>query len=320
MRNEWGYRQLLAAAGVACILFLGVPAQASTIDYVSTYSRTIVDSIAYDSIAGLTETLPTSTAGQPITVSSFTSNPSTDVTGLTSASNSIAATKFDPNTNLTTGGNASAYANLATGMVGAGAFGESSQAGGQIQDTVTFNNTTGHVVDITVSWTFDGTFTGGPFGSVDSLFCLSSTNSCVAGALFIGAQPPQNGGQFFRLQDGVSLGSPTITDPSTAQWVSAAFTQGINADLGTFSGLFAVPTGLSTDSLSAYINVTSVSDNVDFTHTGALSFSGLNGVTYTSGSGVLLTQTAAPEPGGWMLVLAGLGSIGLTLRRKLVLP
>ena len=53
---------------------------------------------------------------------------------------------------------------------------------------------------------------------------------------------------------------------------------------------------------------------------GALSFGGLdgNGVSFTSGSGVLLTQSASavPEPGSWILMAAGVGLIGLARLRK----
>jgi hypothetical protein len=137
---------------------------------------------------------------------------------------------------------------------------------------------------------------------LDSFFCLASA-SCTG-----------SGGQFFRLQDGVFFGSPTVADPTTSQWVSATFTPGINVDSGTFHGVFAVPAGMSTDSLDAYLHILAASDTVDFTHTGALSFGNLNGVTFTSASGVLLAQ--APEPGSWILIAAGLGLLGLATCAK----
>src|ERR1035438_7960337 len=231
MKTRFAFGRALASAGsVLVLLLLAAPARAAQIDYASAYSRIFVDSVAYDSVLGLTQTLPTSFQGQPITINSLTSTPSTNVLGLTAASSSIAGTIFDPNNGLTSAANASAYANLATGTVGAGAAGSAGQAGGQIQDSITFNNTAGHTVNIDVSWTFDGTFPAGGFGGIDSFFCLGTGTSCVGGNLFIGAQPPPNGGQFFRLQDGIVLGSPTVTDPSTSQWVSATFTQGANAD------------------------------------------------------------------------------------------
>ena len=52
----------------------------------------------------------------------------------------------------------------------------------------------------------------------------------------------------------------------------------------------------------------------DFGHSARLRFDLPQGVSFTSGSGVLLT--AVPEPQTWALVLAGLGVMGFVVRRR----
>jgi hypothetical protein len=96
-------------------------------------------------------------------------------------------------------------------------------------------------------------------------------------------------------------------------------------------GIFSIPAGLSTDYVYAnletgcggggtvLLGVRSGGTSCDFSHTGALSLGGLDGtgVSFTSGSGMLLsqTQTAAPEPGSWILMMAGVGLVGLAKLR-----
>jgi hypothetical protein len=157
---------------------------------------------------------------------------------------------------------------------------------------------------------------------MDNLFCLATGTTCLGSSVLGPAgslNGPPNDGQYFRFQDNFLLGLPAdpfITEPTTG-WVSSSFTQSINADSGTFHGVFAVPAGISTDSLNAYFDLGCFQATCDFTHTGVLSFGGLNGVSFTSGSGVLLTQSGAavPEPGGWILMMAGLGLLGLAKLR-----
>ena len=337
LKNVSGYPPLLAALGsLASIFLLAGPARADTIDFVTAYSNlhSGTELVSYNSINGLAQSISLNPGGFTFTVTNLASTPSTNILGLTAASNALAGTLFNPQTGSTNVDSASAYANLATGTIGVGAadrilppFTISQTrdfAGAEMEDTIRFNNTSGHTVNIDVFWTFDGTMpiaTGQ--GSIDNLFCLGTGTTCL-GSSNVGPgslNGPPNGGQFFRLQDSFLSGLPTdpfITEPTTG-WVSSSFTQSINADSGTFHGVFAVPAGLSTDSLNAYFNLSCNDATCDFTHTGALSFGGLNGVSFTSGSGVLLTQSGVsgvPEPGSWILMATGAGLIGLARLRK----
>jgi hypothetical protein len=329
MKKAFRHPRVLAALGsLASIFLLAGPTKGAAIDYVTVNSQIGgAPSITYDSMFGLSVA-----SGSPnITVFSSGSTPSTNVLGLTAASNSLGAFIFDAQNNRTATASASSYANLATGTIGAGAAGTpfagnvglgSAAAVAQMQDSITFNNTSGQTANIDVYWTFDGTAQIANAGSaVDILFCLGSGAVCQGNPLSIPPHGPVSAGEFFRLHDSLGLGLPSdpfINEPTTFGWVSGTFTPSINADSGTFHGVFAVPTGVSTDSLNAYIALSNSGTTSDFTHTGTLSFGNLNGVSFTSASGVLLTQTpaAVPEPGNWILMMAGLGLIGLAKWRK----
>jgi hypothetical protein len=336
IKNVSGSPPLLAALGsLASIFLLAGAAKADSIDYVTAYSNLYsgTELVSYNSINGLAQFISLNPGGTTVTITTQASTPSTNVLGLTAASTALAGSQFNPQTGRTSTASASSYANLATGRIGAGAAGSVQAgttiaggiafAGAEMEDTITFNNTSGHTANIDVFWTFDGTMPIATTGeSIDNLFCLATGTSCL-GSSTPGTgvvNGPPNAGQLFRLEDNLTLGLPTdpfITEPTTG-WVSSSFTPSINADSGTFHGVFAVPSGISTDSLNAYFDIKCFEATCDFTHTGALSFGGLNGVSFTSGSGVLLTQSASavPEPGSWILMATGVGLIGLARLRK----
>ena len=336
IKNVSGSPPLLAALGsLASIFLLAGPARADSIDYVTSYSNLYSggELVSYNSINGLAQFISLNPGGTTVTINTLASTPSTNVPGATAASTALAGMQFNPQTGLTSTASASSYANLATGTIGAGAAGSVQAgstgagiafAGAEMEDTITFNNSSGHTVNIDVFWTFDGTMPSASVnGRMDNLFCLATGTSCL-GSSTPGTgvvNGPLNGGQYFRHQDNFLLGlsaDPLITEPTTG-WVSSSFTQSINADSGTFHGVFAVPSGISTDSLNAYFALGCFEATCDFSHTGALSFGGLgNGVSFTSGSGTLLTQSGAtvPEPGSWILMATGVGLIGFAKLRK----
>ncbi len=94
---------------------------------------------------------------------------------------------------------------------------------------------------------------------------------------------------------------------------------GVNTTTETFTGVFAVPTGISMDALNAWLQVScGDGDTCDFSHTATFDLSSLNGVSYTSSSGVLLTQTGSvPEPSSWaMMLIGGLGVVSGVARKR----
>jgi hypothetical protein len=306
---------------IAALAALAAPAMASSISYVTTFSSIFAGGVYnnYDSVTGLSQSAGSCylEGGGTGPCAALSSNPSTNTLGLTSSSVSILdGVGYDPDNGISEYGEASAYANLATGTVGVYANGPNcstpnasgcdsgGNATAEFQDLLTFDNTTGATADIDVSWSFDGTTTAlGTFPSetLTSLFCLGPGSSCSGNA---GTDPhnPLLDQLYFSYQDGNVLTNSVTT---TAGWVSTSYVPGANATSETFEGVFAVPTGVSTDSLNAYLEVGCLISTCDFSHTGQLSLGSLpDGVTFTSESGVLLSD-ATPEPGTWALFLGG---------------
>jgi MYXO-CTERM domain-containing protein len=185
---------------------------------------------------------------------------------------------------------------------------------GEIQDSLTFTNATRSVQDIALSSTFDGSFTSnatapaGPTGTFYSLFCFAQGVDCFGNANSLPHGPIST--SLFEMED--SDGTVTTISPTTG-WANTSITG--DPTEGLFEGVFAVPTGVSSESLNAYLFISCGMATCDFSNTGELSIGSLpDGVSYTSGSGVLLTS-AAPEPRSWTLVLGGVVLL-LSLRRR----
>jgi hypothetical protein len=292
---------------------------ASAISYVSVYADAAAGGIVneYDSVAGLA-----THGGGANQTWTFTSTPSTNTLGLTSSSVATTFAGFSPNTGATANASSFASANLATGVLGASASGFCSgvqipanacglaESLAEMQDMLTFTNTTGNTQDITVTWAFDGT-SGTALDNLDFLFCFGPTANCLGNPNGSGPHGPISSGQIFSFVSDCIDGNcgnpnPTTTLP-TSGWVSTSVT-GANTTTETFTGIFAVPAGISTDGLNAWLELScGDGDTCDFSHTATLSISTGNGVSYTSASGVLLTQTGSstPEPSSWAMMLVG---------------
>jgi hypothetical protein len=281
---------------IAGIILLGGPLMASSISYVTTDSSAGGSSNNYDSVTGLNQHVGLCFAQGSNTIvvpcATLESTPSSNILGLTSASVSLSAQSFDPQNGVSGSDNASAYANLASGTLGVSAAGlpcspttplcaDGGTAVAEMQDALTFTNTTGAVQDITLSWTFDGTVTpNGSDGrySVTSLFCFGAGVTC-------GGNPnsqPHGPISFSLFEFENSDGTVTTTQPS-ADWVTTSIIPGSNGTSETFEGTFAVPNGVSTDSLNAYLDIFCQMETCDFSHTGQFSIGALpDGVSFTS--------------------------------------
>ena len=333
-------------AACALVTFAGAtPTLAGTITNVAVGTSFYNMFNGYDSINGLRQMTSNGTFQTGTATSSVTP---------TNASVTFNGSVFVPQTGTSGFGAGSAYANLATGTIGASASSSTSvnnQPGAvpdrtqaMLQDSLTFSNVTGHSVLIDVYWTFDGitSTVNSIFNGINfsSYFCFESALGCQVqgGSTAAGFSIPQGSSPAaFNYQYApVGFGGFSVTTPSQG-WVSSSYTStplsttgqllptGTNNIAVTFHGVYSVPAGMSTDSVYANILLSCgggeiVSQGCDFSHTGALSFS-LNdpGVSFTSGSGVLLTASATPEPGTWVLILGGLALIVLgNLRSRLV--
>jgi PEP-CTERM motif-containing protein len=310
-------------------VLLAVPGAASPISFVTTEANAGFGAIEnlYDSVTGLTQ------VNGNVAGASLTSSPSTNILGLTSSSVSTSLVSFNPQNGTTASGASSASANLATGILGVAASGSCSGGGvpadfcgeansiAEMQDTLNFTNTTGQTQDITVAWTFDGTAPGSHRSDLLFLFCLQANTGC-AGDFNSTPHVPLNTNEVFKFQQSTTGAGNTDTNtlPGVG-WVSSSVTPGANATSETFQGVFAIPAGMSVDTLNAWMTADCGSgDSCDFSHTAALNISLVNGVSFTSASGVLLAQTgsSAPEPSSWaMMLMGGLGlAAGIVRRRR----
>ena len=149
-------------------------------------------------------------------------------------------------------------------------------------------------------------------GSVASL-AVGDSNAAVRTILFFGSGNVD-------VQIGADPGNytPRIESATNSNWVSANFSQ-LTPNQVVFNGVYQL-TG-ATPSLNVRTYLTAqcgVGDSCDYSHTAGLSLTNLTGVTYTSDSGVFLTQvpSSVPEPATYAIFASGLGIIALLRRRK----
>jgi len=259
--------------------------------------------VDYDSLAGLVknqpapgDTLTLSTPGMPA--------------GLTSASIKIANDQ---------GNLGLASASLEEGVVrgtangGPGLFGIVSR--NTFSDTSMHDSLTFHISDdavdalVGVHVHLDGTEAGAGLGSggynMDMPFSLGGSFDYFGTIV-------NNGNQAF------GLGGPSGFN-QTIGWESYTLS---NASMTgfDFDGVIRVTDGETQGvNMSLFLNCY---DNTtcDFSHTGRVTLSLPNDVTFTSGSGVFLTAKAdsggVPEPASWALMLVGFAGLGAALRRR----
>ncbi len=225
---------------------------------------------------------------------------------------------------LTASGSAYATANLAKGSVGVASQGTyldccgvgSGQAGGHgvstagAYDTLHFSvggATAQTITTIAVAFHVHGAtdaFT--PAG--DSVAILSTVL--------------QLGGGYFQgniLSNGSTNYLPVLSEgPPPSGWLTESLSPDGPGNF-TFHGTLAL-TGATQDLGVVEYLYANCGDGTscDYAHTASVSFTLPSNVTYTSDSGVFLTQPAGgvPEPTTWTLMLAGAAAIGATLRNR----
>lgn len=232
--------------------------------------------------------------------------------GLTTATVQGTNLTLNPLTDTDLSVSALATGNLATGSVGVSAFPQASSVGlyppysqgvadAQLNDLLTFNvagATSSTVTDIGVTFTVDGTVIPGtvpPGGGVESEYNMK-----------LGL------GTIDYVYDTASTNPNQIV--LNENWVSSSITSE-SPDSFIFTGVYALTGASDPLSIQELLTLNCLGNtSCDVSHTGAVSFTLPSNVTFTSESGVFLTQpitAATPEPS--YAVVAGIGFLGLVV-------
>lgn len=217
--------------------------------------------------------------------------------------------------------NASTYANLATGKIGASGSTDYYQTAftvARFVDTLNFNvggADASTVTNIVVKFQLDGSLTtpaahganglGTPRASITNNFGFGGASGLVG------------------FEQTAANNSLEILNTRSNQtgWVSYSWDV-ISPGITQFTGVYAL-SGISqvlgiSNSLSAYA---STGASFSYGNTSALSFVLPSNVTFTSASGVFLSalnpvNSAVPEPATWAMMIFGFGLAGVSLRRR----
>lgn len=247
---------------------------------------------------------------------------STDTTGTLTASHDESSNFAFPA--IYGSAQATASADLATGQVhlfataeySAGDAGASAIAAATLNDTLHFTvagASASTVTLIPVSFAFDGKFTPGR--------PLSPSATLYYNFGFGNARAYEFGDYGAGYYNGTSY--PTFSFPAaqglTSGWQSASFTS-YDPQNTRFSGIYAI-TGASADIPIAFGLRIIAGNNVtlDYSHTGSVSIGRVDGVSYTSDSGVFLTASpvgGVPEPVSWVMLVVGFAAVGTMARRR----
>jgi len=119
--------------------------------------------------------------------------------------------------------------------------------------------------------------------------------------------------EFYLASDG------TLVPQSIGGWVSSGFLSTSPNDV-VFSGVYAL-TGPATNNLGVQFQLYAncgEGASCDYSHTGAVGLDLPGNVTFTSASGVFLTQTTPEPASAWLIVsgLAGLAGLGAIRRLR----
>jgi hypothetical protein len=306
---------LLAPASFGCPILWSINLSASDVDSgISSTEATVQGAVTYNSTTGGTVNIasaPTTTYSNPTALGLFSA------TSMVASSNNNAGAGFCGLPGGCFSGpltaSALATANLATGSVGVYALSGiidnsviESQASStaQLNDSLTFSvagATSSTVTDIGVTFTIDGSASPG----TPLMSGAAGPGVDILGALTLGAANAQ-----YSYND--EAGSPANGTVLDGSWVSEqVITQ--TPDTFVFSGIYAI-TGASAV-VPIQLELTCGAENggtCSYSDTAAVNFNLPQGVSFTSSSGVFLSQaqaTSAPEPASWMLVLGGVACL-----------
>ena len=174
------------------------------------------------------------------------------------------------------------------------------------------------ITPVTVTAHLDGVY-GTPLYGGMSLFqllvCSGSCGDIPYDGVTLGLIPNYNGRTVFEVENQPWAGAGSISN-IVGGWISYDI-RNQTVDGFDFSGVY----GLRGPNPQVGVQVmlfTSASDGglSDFSHTSKLGLALPQGLTYSSESGVFLSEAGVPEPTTWVLMLVGFGGLGAAARRS----
>lgn len=247
-----------------------------------------------------------------------TATGTTDTTGTATAAHDESSVVRAPDAAFAT-----AAANLATGKVGLTASAanfSSANSSARLIDTLHFTvagATASTVTYIPVSFSFAGTL-------VEGNDPTHSSAELTWGFYFGNAATYEfgdYGAGYFAPPNYPTFSFPETVPSRTAGWQSYSFASYTPTDT-RFTGVYAI-TGATADipiDFSLALNASNLS--LDYLDTGNIAIGRVDGVSYTSDSGVFLTAGGTvggvPEPASWAMLLVGFGTVGALARRRRV--
>jgi hypothetical protein len=207
-----------------------------------------------------------------------------------------------------------ASANLATGLLKAAAT--SSSAGNSIPQGQGIASAHAQFTEgltfsaaglVTFSFHIDGLGASSPPGIQEEIFVMDIIGGTGSTSQFM---------HIFRTD---FLGNSQLDNSAPLPWFSQNIVSHGDHD-ADFSGTIELLEPNSTIGLMMYLTVATQGDAfADFTHTASVTLGLPDGMTFTSGSGVFLTEvptTAVPEAGSIAMLTAGLCALGWIRRRR----
>ncbi|CAM3164609.1 PEP-CTERM sorting domain-containing protein [Sphingomonas antarctica] len=168
------------------------------------------------------------------------------------------------------------------------------------------------VTYIPVSFSFDGTMPG----TSDPATASAELNY----GFYFGNAYTYEFGDYAAGYYGYNSRYPTFIysgDPRVSGWVSSSFASYSPLDT-RFAGVYAL-TGASGDiPIDFSLGLSASNVALDYSHTGKISIGHVDGLSFTSDSGVFLNAVggAVPEPASWAMIIGGFGMIGAGVRGR----
>ena len=194
----------------------------------------------------------------------------------------------------------------------------------QFQDTFFFTNSSGHAVNLDLTFGFDGNAQVFSPNSLNGLAylvlggCGGCGNTLGEGVKFAGTGVAASVAAYSLFNE---AGVYSVYDQYSGQALDKlgfsvqTNTNGIGSIIRT---TIVVPTGETSLGFKTYLNLSARgAASADFGHTAQFSVGPLaDGLSYTTASGIFLTASPVPEPAAWAMMLCGFALVSGAVRHR----